>query len=339
MMSIPRRKFMPLLLGLGIVIAACGGGGGSNTGTPPGTIAIAKTSANSGDAQGGTVGQPLAAPLNVIVTENGTTSAGNTVVWGTGVSGGSLNPGSSVTDANGVASSTWTLGTVAGSQTAIATLTGAAGSPVIFSATAAPGAATSLAKAGGDNQTGQVGAPLPAPVQAKAADQFGNGVPGVNVAWAATGGTVSAAAMPTDGSGVSAINVTAGGTAGPITITATAGNLTGSPLTFNATAAVATPVPTAAAVTVGDIFFTSVHNGSSNPAVDTVAVNGTVTWTWAPTEVLQHSVQSTGSPHFTSSAVQAGAGQTYQFTFTAPGTYQYDCAIHGIQMTGRMVVR
>ena len=32
---------------------------------------------------------------------------------------------------------------------------------------------------------------------------------------------------------------------------------------------------------VGDIFFTSALNGSSNPAVDTVAVNGTVTWTWA----------------------------------------------------------
>ena len=24
-----------------------------------------------------------------------------------------------------------------------------------------------------------------------------------------------------------------------------------------------------------------------------------------------------------------GAGNTYQFTFTAPGTYQYDCAVHG----------
>ena len=32
---------------------------------------------------------------------------------------------------------------------------------------------------------------------------------------------------------------------------------------------------------VGDIFFTSALNGSSNTAVDTVAVGGTVTWTWA----------------------------------------------------------
>ena len=96
--------------------------------------------------------------------------------------------------------------------------------------------------------------------------------------------------------------------------------------------------PSAAAVTVGDIFFTSGHNGSSNPAVDTVAVNGTVTWTWATTEALPHSVQSVGSPSFTSSGIQTGSGQTYSFTFTTPGTYQYDCAVHGQMMTGTIVV-
>jgi hypothetical protein len=35
--------------------------------------------------------------------------------------------------------------------------------------------------------------------------------------------------------------------------------------------------PTTPTTNVGDIFFTSALNGSSNPAVDTVAVNGTVT--------------------------------------------------------------
>jgi len=92
-------------------------------------------------------------------------------------------------------------------------------------------------------------------------------------------------------------------------------------------------------VAVGDIFFRSNHNGSANPAVDTVVAGTTVTWTWATTESLPHSVQSMGSPSFTSSAVQAGPGKTYQVTFTAPGTYQYDCAVHGSAMTGTMVVR
>jgi len=99
-----------------------------------------------------------------------------------------------------------------------------------------------------------------------------------------------------------------------------------------------TPAPATAAVTVGDIFFKSALNSSSNPAVDTVAVNGTVTWTWATTEALPHSVQSIGSPSFTSSGIQTGAGKTYQFQFTAPGTYQYDCGVHGTMMTGTIVV-
>lgn len=322
-------------MGLGIGLAACGGGGSNMT--PP-TTAIAKASA-SGDAQTAGVGQPLALPLRVVVTDGGTPSAGSTVTWSATAAGAALNPASAVTDANGIASTAWTLGTVSGSQTANALLIGAAGSPVTFTATATPGAAASLAKAGGDNQSGQIGTQLAAAVQAKAADQFGNGVPGVVVQWAATGGTVSAATMPTNGSGVSAVNVTMGGTAGHVTITATSGSLTGSPLTFDATATTAPPIPTTAAVTVGDIFFTSGHNGSSNSAVDTVAVNGTVTWTWAPAEALRHSVQSQGAPSFTSSAIQTGPGKTYQATFTTPGTYQYNCAVHGPLMTGRIVVR
>jgi plastocyanin len=98
------------------------------------------------------------------------------------------------------------------------------------------------------------------------------------------------------------------------------------------------PPSGAAAVNVGDIFFTSARNGSSDPAVDTVAVNGTVTWTWATGETLAHSVRSTGSSSFPSSGILTGPGNIYQFTFTAPGTYQYDCAVHGTMMTGSIVV-
>lgn len=98
------------------------------------------------------------------------------------------------------------------------------------------------------------------------------------------------------------------------------------------------PAPTTAAVLVGDIFFTSERNGTSNPAVDTVAVNGTVTWTWASAAVLPHSVQSLGSPSFTSSEFLTGSGKTYHVTLTAPGTYQYDCEVHGSRMTGTIVV-
>jgi len=99
-----------------------------------------------------------------------------------------------------------------------------------------------------------------------------------------------------------------------------------------------TQAPTTASVTLGDIFFRSDNNGTSNPAVDTVAVNGTVTWTWDPSVTMSHSVQSVGTPAFTSSPIMNGAGTTHQATFSTAGTYQYDCAVHGQLMTGTIVV-
>ena len=99
------------------------------------------------------------------------------------------------------------------------------------------------------------------------------------------------------------------------------------------------PAPLTAAVTVGNIFFKSAHNGSTNLAVDTIAVGGTVTWTWTNSGTTPHSVQSVGSPSFTSSDVLTGDGKTYQAQFSSPGTYQYDCAVHGTMMSGKIVVR
>ncbi|MEO7987398.1 MAG: plastocyanin/azurin family copper-binding protein [Gemmatimonadales bacterium] len=95
----------------------------------------------------------------------------------------------------------------------------------------------------------------------------------------------------------------------------------------------------AGTVTVGNIFFRSGHNGTTNPAVDTVAAGTTVTWTWTGTGGTSHSVLSTGSPSFTSSPTQSGDGKTYTFTFVTPGTYQYDCVVHGTAMSGTIVVQ
>jgi len=99
------------------------------------------------------------------------------------------------------------------------------------------------------------------------------------------------------------------------------------------------PAPLTAAVIVGNNFFKSAHNGSVNTGVDTVAVGGTVTWTWTNTANVPHSIESLGSPIFRSSAVLSGNGTTYQAKFTQAGTYQYDCGVHGQMMTGTIVVR
>jgi plastocyanin len=91
------------------------------------------------------------------------------------------------------------------------------------------------------------------------------------------------------------------------------------------------------AVTIGaNIRFVSDHNGSQNPAVDTIPVGGTVTWTW--TGPLPHGVKSLGSTSFSSSGIMTGSG-THAVTFTVPGTYQYDCAVHGTAMRGTIVVQ
>jgi plastocyanin len=93
------------------------------------------------------------------------------------------------------------------------------------------------------------------------------------------------------------------------------------------------PLTATVLVGAGNIF-SSQRNLSNNPAVDTIAVGGVVTWQG---QGGNHTAQSQGSPSFTSSGT-LGTG-TYLFTFAVAGTYQYDCAIHGSIMTGRIVVR
>ncbi len=318
------------LLGLvcaGLPALGCGGGGGDNGGTPPSTTTIAKAS-NSGDAQAGQVGQTLGAPLQVVVTDGGAPAAGATVTWSTTAAAGSMTPTSTPTDANGIASSSWSLGTVAGPQSAQATLSGASGSPITFTATAAAGEPTTLAEAGGNNQTGQINTAL-APVQAKVTDEFGNGVAGVDVAWSATGATVAVPVVPSNGSGISAAAVTLGGTAGPITITAAANDLTGaaltgSPVTFSATATEQPPPSTNANV--------AVINNSFSPASLTISAGTTVVWTWN-SSAQNHNVAPAASEPARSGNPVNGP-HTYQYTFNTPGTFVYFCEVHGTATAG-----
>src|SRR5262245_29293007 len=292
------------------------------------TIAVSGSAARS-DTVKATVAP---APAVLVKDQNGAAVAGVIIDW-TVSGGGQLTQSKDTTDGAGMSSVTWTFGSTAGSQTAQAAVTGLVGSPIVFTGTVAAGTGVSMASASGDNQTGSTGSAL-APLQVKVSDQFGNGVPGVTITWASTSDSASVAppSSLTDATGIAQTVVTLGDTAGPVTLTATNAVLTGSQVTFHAT--VLTLAATAD-VDIGDDFFRSVHNTSQNPAVDTIAVGGKVTWTWRG--AVNHSVQSTGSPSFTSSAIQATG--TYQRTFNAAGSYHYDCAVHGATMTGIIVVK
>jgi hypothetical protein len=100
----------------------------------------------SGNQQTGTVGAAMSAPFVVEVTDAfGNPVAGTTVTFAATGGGGSVVPANGVSGVNGRVSSAATLGTRAGADTFSAGSMGLMGSPVVFTATAAAGAAFQLA--------------------------------------------------------------------------------------------------------------------------------------------------------------------------------------------------
>jgi plastocyanin len=76
----------------------------------------------------------------------------------------------------------------------------------------------------------------------------------------------------------------------------------------------------------------AVADNSYSPNATVLAVGATVTWTWtgaAPHDVLfddgvKSLVQRTG---------------TYTRNFTAAGTYNYHCSVHGAAMSGKVTIQ
>jgi hypothetical protein len=248
----------------GIVTAAANGTAqviatsGSAAGHADVTVAqaAAQVSAASGGGQSGTVGQALAAPLVVLVNDAGAhPAAGITVAFAVTSGGGSVGTPTATTDATGHAQTTWTLGTASGSQSVNATVAGASGSPVTFTATAASSAAASVTKLAGDNQSYVAGQAVPTAPSVSVKDQFNNPAVGVAVTFAVTagGGSVTGASQTTNASGVATVGSWSLGPSGTQTLTATvAGSgVTGNPATFTATVVVA-GAPASVAVLAGN---------------------------------------------------------------------------------------
>ncbi len=90
----------------------------------------------SGSAQSGIAGAQLAQPL--VVRARATDNLpieGVTVQFAVTAGGGSVSAASAVTDSNGLAQVSWTLGATLGAQTVTASSTGLTGSPLAFTAT------------------------------------------------------------------------------------------------------------------------------------------------------------------------------------------------------------
>lgn len=132
-------------VGAGYTLVASATGGISSATTSAFAVtptAAASVAVDNGNAQTGVVGNALTTPLRVLVRDAFSNAiSGTTVTWST--SNGSVTPASSVTDATGKATTSWTLGGAAGAQSAQASVAGVA-SPATFTATANPAAAASL---------------------------------------------------------------------------------------------------------------------------------------------------------------------------------------------------
>jgi amicyanin len=77
----------------------------------------------------------------------------------------------------------------------------------------------------------------------------------------------------------------------------------------------------------------SIDNFTFTPATVTVKAGTTVTWT--NKDDIPHGIAATGNAFARSNALDTD--NSYSFTFTTPGTYQYFCYIHP-HMTGTIVV-
>ena len=117
-----------------LTLAAGGCGNDNNTQPTPETV-LSKPPTKNGDNQAQIAGEPLSQPLRVLVTRNGDPAEQVTVTWNT-PDGGELGAANSLTDGNGIAQMTWTLGPAPGPQTARASVQGATNSPLVFTANA-----------------------------------------------------------------------------------------------------------------------------------------------------------------------------------------------------------
>jgi plastocyanin len=307
------------------VLATCAWGDGAGPGSP--SLTVAKAPA-SGDGQTGTISTQLVNPLQVEVIAAGAPVAGVTVIWQTADAGGSVLPGSSVTDANGSATTMWTLGSTAGTQTATASVADAQGSPVQFTASAVSGPVplvSMTATNSGDGQTGVAGDTLANPLRIIVTL---NGVAqnGVTVAWTAAdaGASMAPGSSLTNASGIATSSWILGGVTGTQRATASVSGGAGSPVSFSATAT---------APPAGDTVM--VVNNQFTPKTLTVSAGSTVIWVW-PATSRRHNIVPVSPAVVPNSPTIVDGPYTYTFTFTTPGTYNYYCTVHGTASGGGM---
>lgn len=209
-----------------------------------------------GGGQSGVIGAELVDPIRVRLADaDGAPLANEQIVFRITKGNGRLDPANASgralvtrTDAAGVASAVWSLGTRAGVSSdvveVVAPAIGAA--PLTFLANASAGPPAMLSADSGDNQVGVIGSPLPLPFVVVSTDAGHNRLPGVEVTFAVEegGGSFDGAStttVTTDRNGRAVARLTLGPDEGVSTQVATASLATGAGLPARFTASAALP--------------------------------------------------------------------------------------------------
>jgi adhesin/invasin len=216
----------PLVFGVFTAIALAGPG--------------ASVAANAGNDQFAQIGTAVIVPPSVKVLDSyGNPVPNFAVTFSVTLGGGAIAGATPKSDMAGIATvGGWTMGSEAGVNALTGGASGLTGSPVSFTASATPTAATTMAMAGGDGQSAMVGASVRIPPSVKLTDAHGNGIAGVDVTFAVQNGAGSitgANAVTGDGGLASVGSWTLGLSGVTNSITASSPFVNGSPVTFYAT--------------------------------------------------------------------------------------------------------
>ncbi|MCX6133645.1 MAG: Ig-like domain-containing protein [Ignavibacteriales bacterium] len=203
-----------------------------------------------------------------------------------GASGQAITDTLMLTNAQGRAQTTLTLGDSVGVYEVHGISGALQGSPWVFTATATSGvlppAAQSIVLKTGNGQSATVGSQLANPFVVTVFDQFGNPFAGTTVNFAIgskpsgdTTASLTVLTAVTNASGQASTTLKLGTKAGSYGITATSGSLSGSPQTFSATAVAGAPafanlplgtvMSGEVATPLGQTFFVAVTDSFGNP--------------------------------------------------------------------------
>jgi uncharacterized protein (TIGR03437 family) len=215
-----------------------------------------------------------------------------------------LTSSGAVTNAEGVATLSGTLGAKAGTYQ-VAITAGAASSSFTFTVVIPVASITALS---GGNQTTLVNTPFAAPLVAVVNTASGVAA-GVPVTFGASNGaTLSSSTVTTDANGKASTMVTAGSSAGPITVTATA---SGQSAAFNLTAVLSFPpvIATSSTLVTMELSAGSTVQGLA-PVQITNAGGGSLNWTATSDSAWLTPSPTTGSAPSTLNLVGSAANLT-----------------------------